>query len=241
MPIGVAPGGDVGRDQDPRIGPQPRRRRVLELPAIHIQHRAAQVAPVERIRQSVLIEDLPAGDIDHHAARLHPGKPAGIEQTVGLRRPLAADRHHVAVRQVFVELRRAAKCCETLRLPPVRRSRAAGADDPHAQRGAQPPNLLADAVGTNDADGLPLQQQRPVVRRTERPRQTIRGCPGQALGDVHDPSHRISAIGSALATPREVATVTPLPHRSPRSRLLAPAGRWRYHFSRGDLARRSSG
>ena len=41
------------------------------------------------------------------------------------------------------------------------------------------------------------------------------------------PSSKIkAAIAKVLPTPREVVTGTSLPHKSPRRRLLAPAGRW---------------
>jgi hypothetical protein len=41
------------------------------------------------------------------------------------------------------------------------------------------------------------------------------------------PATAYSAIASVSPTPREVVTTTRLPHRSPMSRLLAPAGRCR--------------
>ena len=44
----------------------------------------------------------------------------------------------------------------------------------------------------------------------------------EALGKVQNTG---SAIASVLPEPREVVTTTRLPHRSPTSRLLAPAGR----------------
>ena len=42
---------------------------------------------------------------------------------------------------------------------------------------------------------------------------------------AHRPATAYSAIAKVLPEPRVVVTVTSLPHRSPLSRLLAPAGR----------------
>src|SRR3954471_18681776 len=106
--------------------------------------------------QGVLIDNFAARDIHQDAARLHRCEARVREQAIRLRRPLAADRHDIAVRQKPVQLSRAGNSAETRLQAAVWRWAAAGADNMHAERGTQPPDLLPDAAGANNADGLAL-------------------------------------------------------------------------------------
>src|ERR1700745_2935301 len=58
----------------------------------------------ERVAEGVLVDDFAAGDFYEDAARLHQAKAAVVEEAVRLRRPLAADHHEIAGREVAVEI-----------------------------------------------------------------------------------------------------------------------------------------
>src|SRR6476661_6519489 len=51
-------------DQDLGIGPESRRRRVLEFAGINIERGAAQMIVLERVGQGLLVDDLTPGDVD---------------------------------------------------------------------------------------------------------------------------------------------------------------------------------
>ena len=144
---------------------------MLEFADIDVECDAAQMIAPERVSERLLVDDLAARDIDQDAAGFHQGKALGIEQPVGFRRPLTADHDKIAGGEKPVEIRRAADLGEPGRQGLARLRRAPGADDPHAEPGAEPPDILADAAGADDTDRLAIEQQRAVWRddRTSRP------------------------------------------------------------------------
>ena len=152
-------------------------------------------------------------------------KRAGIEQAVGLRRPLAADHHDVAFGQQAVEIRGVADFAEPLGQRLVQDSLTAGADNLHAKRRAQAPDLLPDAAGADDADGFAIQQQRPV-----KPRCQTRPCPVRQQRDTGPwrravcPPRRIPRSPVNWPTRGRSLLSRRCPTGRPRSRLLAPAG-----------------
>src|SRR5439155_23345432 len=150
------------RDQHPAIGPQLRHRRPFEFAYIDIERRAAQMIALHRVEKGVLVDDLASGDVDEHATLLHRGKPVLVEEPGGLRRPLAADHDEIAVRQKPVECLRPADLAKALRQRRARLRLTAGADDPHAERSAQPADFAPDPAGADYADGLALYEKRPI-------------------------------------------------------------------------------
>src|SRR5439155_20866834 len=133
----------------------PRRRQMLELADIDIERDAAQPTLIERLGERVLIDDLAARDIDQDAALLHQREAVLVEEARRLRRPLTADRDDIGIRQKAVEIGGAAQFAEALRqwLARLRRV-AAGADDPHAERGAKPAGIEPDAARAERAGPL---------------------------------------------------------------------------------------
>src|SRR5215207_8055071 len=79
MAILIAVARDMGRDQHPRVGPKPRHRRVLEFTDIDVKDGATQMIALEHISEGILIDDLPAGDVDEHGSRFHGGEAIRIE------------------------------------------------------------------------------------------------------------------------------------------------------------------
>src|SRR5580700_2737257 len=192
MPVIVAGTRDVRRDQHLGVRPQPRRRQVLELPDIDIERRAAQTIALQRVDECVLIDDLAARDIDQHAPRLHRGKTVLVEEPGGLRRPLAADHNEIALRQKPVEIRGAAKLGKPLRKRRAKlRALAAGAHDPHAERGAELADIEPDATGADDTGRLPVNQQRPIRPMVEGAGLAIHGGAGQILREIQNPGNRV--------------------------------------------------
>ena len=110
---------DMRRDQYPGIGPEPLRRRVLEFADINIERCAAQMIALERVGKRLLVDDLTPGNVDEHASRLHRCKAILVEETGGLRCPLAADHHEIALRQEPIEISGAAKLAESRWRGPV--------------------------------------------------------------------------------------------------------------------------
>src|SRR5215469_14117179 len=106
---------------------------------------------LKRVREGLLVDDLASGDVDEHAPRLHRSKAMLVEETGRLRCPLAADHHEIALRQEPVEIRGAAKLVESRWQGPVRVRLAAGADDPHAEGGAELADIEPDSAGAHDA------------------------------------------------------------------------------------------
>src|SRR6266404_7657558 len=87
----------------------------------------------QSVGEVVLVDDLAAGDIDEDAPRFHRGEAFPVEEPMGLRRPLAANRDEIAVWQVSIEISRATDLAEPrgqgLALPGA----TPGADDPHPE------------------------------------------------------------------------------------------------------------
>src|SRR6266436_2389170 len=154
MTVLIASGRNVRRDQHPGIGPETRHRRVLEFADINVERGAAQMITLKRVRESLLVDDLAPGDVDEHASRLHRGKAILIEQAGCLRRPLAADHHEIAPRQEPIEILRPAELVESGWQWRARVRVAAGAEDPHTERGAKFTDVASDSAGAEDARGL---------------------------------------------------------------------------------------
>src|SRR3954453_17492807 len=108
---------------------------MLELADIDIERDAAQAALIERLGERVLVDDLAARDIDQDAALFHQGETVLVEEPGRLRRPLAADRDDIGIRQKAVEIGGAAHFAEALRqwLAPLRRGGGGGGPPPAAR------------------------------------------------------------------------------------------------------------
>src|SRR5690242_6630189 len=136
---------------------------MLELADIDIERGATQMVAVERIGERDLVDDLAARYVDEDAALFHQRKALLVEEARCLRRPLAAHDDEVALRQHAVEVRGAPQFGEAGRQWLAGgRSGAAGADDPHPERGAEPADIEPDPSGADDAGGLALDQERAV-------------------------------------------------------------------------------
>src|ERR1700722_269880 len=150
------------RDQHSGILPELCRWHALEFADIDVERRAAQMIVLKSIGQSILVDDFAARDIDQDAPRLHRREAVLVEEPGCLRRPLAADHHEVALRQKPVDRPGPGDLAEALRQGRTWLRVAAGAEDPHAKRGAQPAYFEPDPAGANHADGLALYEQWPV-------------------------------------------------------------------------------
>jgi hypothetical protein len=84
-----------------------------------------------------------------------------------LRRPLAADHNKIAIRQEPIEIPGAAKLAESQWQGPAWVRVAAGAQDPHAEGGAEFTNIEPDSAGTHDARCFTLQQKRSICAMVE--------------------------------------------------------------------------
>src|SRR6516164_1146768 len=190
---------DMRRDQYPGIGPEPLRRRVLEFADINIERCAAQMIALERVGKRLLVDDLTPGNVDEHASRLHRCKAILVEETGGLRCPLAADHHEIALRQEPIEILRSAKLAEPRWQGPVRLRMAAGADDPHAEGGAEFADIEPDSAGAHDARGLAFQEKRSISAMVEHARAPIDRGAVEALGKVQNTGQRIFSHRQRIA------------------------------------------
>src|SRR5215470_8801709 len=163
---------------------------MLEFADIDIEPDAAQVTAFERVYECLLVDNLAARDIDEHAAVLHRGKTVLIEQTGRLGRPLAADDDEIALRQKSIEVVSAAELTEPRRQF-TRLGVKAGAENAHAEGGAEPAHIAPNAAGADDADGLAFHQQRPVGAVVEATRPAIDGRVMQTLREEQDCGYRV--------------------------------------------------
>ena len=124
---------------------------MLEFADINIKRCAAQMIALKRVGEGLLVDDLTPGDVDEHAPRLHRSKAVLDEETGRLRCPLAAYHHEIALRQEPIEIPGAAKLAESRWQAPVRVRLTAGADDPHAEGGAELADIEPDSAGAHDA------------------------------------------------------------------------------------------
>src|SRR5215469_1440076 len=180
---------------------------------------------LKRVGKGLLVDDLTSGDVDEHAPRLHRSKAVLVEETGRLRCPLAANHHEIALWQEPIEIPGAAKLAESRWQGPVWVRVAAGADDPHAEGGAEFTDIQPDSAGAHDARVLPSSRSGRYARWSNTPAPRSTAARWRPLAKCKIPATAYSAIASVLPEPREVVTTTWLPHRSPASRLLAPAGR----------------
>ena len=199
VPVLVAVAGRVRRDQHARIAPQRLRRQVFKLAHIYIQYHTAQMPARQRLGQRRLVHDLAAGDVDQHDPRLHRCKPRHVDQIGGLRRPLTADHHEVALAEKPVEIISAAEYREPRRQRRVRLRPAPRADDAHAEGGSQPTDLATDPAGADHAHGLAFQQQRSIGAMVELARRAIAGGAIELLGEVQDAGDRVFRHGEDAA------------------------------------------
>src|SRR5262249_36216750 len=180
---------------------------------------------LKRRGEGLLVDDLTSGDVDEHAPRLHRSKAVLVEETGRLRCPLAADHHEIALRQEPIEIPGAAKLAESRWQGPVW-VRVAAVPTTRMPRAAQslptsspiPPAPTTHAV-------LPSNRSGRYARWSNTPAPRSTAARWRPLAKCKIPAAAYSAIASVLPEPREVVTTTRLPHRSPASRLLAPAGR----------------
>src|ERR1700730_8612369 len=204
------------RDQYPAIGPQLRHRWPFEFADIDIERSAAQMIALHRVEKGVLVHDLASGDVDEHATLLHRGKPVLVEEPGGLGRPLAADHDEIAVRQKPVECLRPADLAKALRQRRAPLWLPAGANDPHAERGAQPADFAPDPAGADHAGGFALYEERPIRpmieragfaidRRAVEPHREMQNASDCIFGDWQRIGYAAGGRGHAIAGPQIAA------------------------------------
>ena len=81
---------------------------------------------------------------------------------------MTAYRDEIALRQKPVESLRPADFAKALRQGRAGLRLTAGADDPHAERGAEPADFASNPAGADDADGLALYEKRSIGAMVER-------------------------------------------------------------------------
>ena len=104
---------------------------------------------------------------------------------------MAADHDEIAVRQKPVEIRGAPHFTEPRRKGFIGARVASGADDPHADSGAEPADIAADAAGADDAGGLAFDQKRPIGTVVEGAGAAIEDGAVEALGEMQNPGQRV--------------------------------------------------
>src|SRR6516162_4247267 len=156
---------------------------------------------LERVGEGLLVNDLTPGDVDEHAPRLHRSKAVLVEETGRLRCPLAADHHEIALRQEPIEIPGAAKLAESRWQGPVWVRMAAGADDPHAEGGAEFTDIEPDSAGAHDARSLAFHEKRSIGAMVEHGRAAIDCGAVQALGKVQDTGQRVFSHRQRIARP----------------------------------------
>src|SRR5262249_62005106 len=119
----------------------------VELAHVDAEPGAAQMVALEGVGKRVLVHDLAARHVEDHAARFHCGETLRIEEPRGLGRPLAADDHEVAFREIAVEIGGPADLDEAGRQQRVGFRLAPRAYDAHAERRAPAADPAARAGG----------------------------------------------------------------------------------------------
>src|ERR1700730_17708921 len=109
---------------------------------------------------------------------------------------MTADNDEVADRQGTIEIPGAADLAKPRRRGLVRLRATPGAHNPHAERGAEPADIAADAAGADDAGGLALDQQRPIGAMIENAFGAVDGGAMQALGKMQNTRHRVFGHGA---------------------------------------------
>src|SRR5579871_1557572 len=154
---------------------------------------------LERVGEGLLVDDFAPGDVDEHGPRLHRCKAVLVEQTGRLRCPLAADHHEIALRQEPIEIPGAAKLAESRWEGPVWVRLAAGADDPHAEGGAEFTDIEPNSAGAHDARSLAFQLKRSICAMVEHARAPIDCGTVEALGKMQNTGHRIFSHRQRIA------------------------------------------
>src|SRR5579875_1671408 len=178
---------------------------MLELADIDIEHGTAQLLAREGLGQRLLVDDLAARDIDQHASGLHQGEPPGIEQPVGFGRPLAADHDKIALPQEPVEVGGSADFGETRRQRFAGAWRPTGADNAHAEAGAQPSDIPPDAAGADHTATLAVELHRPVAAVVENPGLAVLGDTVEGFGEIKDAGDGEGAADAARGGHDDVA------------------------------------
>src|SRR5215831_16082509 len=177
---------------------------------------------LKRVGEGLLVDNLTPSDVDDHAPRLHRSKAVLVEKTGRLRCPLAADHHEIALRQEPIEIPSAAKLAESRWQGPVW-GRVPTTRMPRAAQSLPTSSPIPPAPTTHAV--LPSNRSGRYTRWSNTPAPRSTAARWRPLAKCKIPATAYSAIASVLPEPREVVTTTRLPHRSPASRLLAPAGR----------------
>ena len=172
---------------------------MLEFTDINIESCAAQMIALKGVGERLLVDDLAPCDIDEHATRLHRGKTVFVEEAGRFRRPLAADHHEIALRQEPIEIPGAAKLAESRRQGPVWVRVAAGADDPHAEGGAEFTDIEPDSAGAHDARSLAFQKKRSIGAMVEHAGVAIGRRAVEALGKVQNTGHSVFSHRQRIA------------------------------------------
>src|SRR5262249_23594886 len=103
------------------------------------------------------VDASPPCAVDDTAPRRHRSKAVLVEETGRLRCPLTADHHEIALRQEPIEIPGAAKLAESRWQEPVWVRVAAGADDPHAEGGAEVTGIQPHSARAHGARSLTFQ------------------------------------------------------------------------------------
>src|SRR5215212_7834401 len=140
----------------------------------------------ERAEERVLIDDLAPRDVDQHAAALHRREAVLVEQASRLRGPLTANCDEIALRQKPVESLRPADFAEALRQGRTGLRLTAGADNTHAERGAEPADFGSDPAGPNNAHSLALYEKRLIGAMVERTGFAVNCRPVEAHREVQN-------------------------------------------------------
>ena len=147
----------------------------------------------------MLVDHLAAGDIDQRGTLGQRGKGLPSDESLGLWGPLTANRHELSRLQQAVKLIRTADLIEAGWKFTSRR--AASPHDPHAQPGAQPPDILSDTAGSNDTDRLAGHLNRPVGKSIEFAGSCIDRCLIQPTREVEERGDNVFGNGQGVPEP----------------------------------------
>jgi hypothetical protein len=123
---------------------------VLEFIDIDIESRTAQIIALERVGDGLLVDDLAR-------ATLVSTLPAFIAAKRPLSKRRVVSHYEIAVRQESIEITGAAKLAESRWQLPDRVRVAAGAEDPHANGGAEITDIAPGSADAHDARSITFQ------------------------------------------------------------------------------------
>src|SRR5215510_3519272 len=192
--------GNVGRDENAFVVPEPTVRLPFELAVIDIQGDSSQLSRSESAEQGLFIDDLPARHVGENGAGLHRREGLAPDHAGCLRRPLAADGHAVALTQEGMQAIGPFQAGEAGREWSTRHHPAPGTDDSHAHPGTQTPHLLADAARADDTRCFPLKHDRPIGSMIESMELLVAVCMAESSGEVEKTRHDVLGHGSGIAS-----------------------------------------